>query len=62
MSKEKAENRHSPIKKLLASCFNVSSRGANIKTTAKAAPEGGPEATMVASAKHFSTAHKVNLG
>ncbi|KAK2974644.1 hypothetical protein RJ640_008075 [Escallonia rubra] len=41
----------------LLSFFCVSSEGKKVKFSDDAAPSG-PEATMVAAAKHFSSAHK----
>ncbi|KAL2349094.1 hypothetical protein Fmac_003094 [Flemingia macrophylla] len=35
--------------------------GGKVKTSKSAAP-GGPEATMVAASKHFSSPHKVQFG
>lgn len=62
MSKDKKEGpRFSSIFNSLASiCLCASGEGDEKKTT-KAGPPNGPEATMVAAAKHFSSAHKVRL-
>ena len=58
MSKEKKESRYSSILRSLASCFCDSSEGEKMK---KSPTPDGPEAAMVAAAKHFSSAHKVRL-
>lgn len=42
----------------LASCFGIFKTG---KSESEKTLKDGPEATMVAAGKHFSTAHKVRL-
>ncbi|KAA8532846.1 hypothetical protein F0562_033037 [Nyssa sinensis] len=61
MRMDKKVNWFSSVLRPLASCFNVSSEGENMKSSNVPVPSG-PEATMVAAAKHFSSAHKVRLG
>ncbi|OVA16895.1 hypothetical protein BVC80_9049g22 [Macleaya cordata] len=54
MNKEKKVSCYSPLLRKMSSFFNVKSSNSKLPT--------GPEAVMVAAAKHFSTAHKVRLG
>ncbi|XAR65323.1 hypothetical protein NMG60_11009408 [Bertholletia excelsa] len=61
MSKDKKVRAYSTVVRSLASCFFVSRGGAKPESSARAAASG-PEAAMVAAAKHFSSIHKVNLG
>ena len=62
MSKDKKGRGYSAVLGLLASCFYVSGEGKRVEDLKPKAAASGPEATVVAAAKHFSSAHKVQLG
>ena len=61
MSKDKKVSGYSVVLGPLASCLNASSEGKRVEGSKPKAAASGPEATMVAAAKHFSSAHKVRL-
>lgn len=61
MGKDIKGSRESSLFAKLFSWFCISSGGENEKSSKGAAAATGPEATMVAAGKHFSTAHKVRL-
>lgn len=61
MSEEKKEAWYSSILTTFALCFCASGEGEKLKKNPTAESPDGPEATMVAAAKHFSSAHKVRL-
>ncbi|KAL6969670.1 hypothetical protein U1Q18_029377, partial [Sarracenia purpurea var. burkii] len=52
--------RHSAFFKSVSSCFYASGDRKKVKGS-KASSAAGPEETMVAAAKHFSSTHKVRL-
>ena len=49
------------VRSVLVSWFCVFDRDEDVKNTKVVPPSTGPEATMVAATKHFSSAHKVRL-
>ncbi|KAI5579623.1 hypothetical protein POPTR_008G112166v4 [Populus trichocarpa] len=61
MGKDTAKSWYSSIKTLFASCTGTASSASKNTEKARAASPAGPETTMVAAAKHFSSAHKVRL-
>ncbi|KAJ6902888.1 hypothetical protein NC651_020387 [Populus alba x Populus x berolinensis] len=60
MGKDTAKSWNSSIKTLFASCTGSASSASKNTENARAASPAGPETTMVAAAKHFSSAHKAS--
>ena len=62
MSKEKNSASSTMFLRLLSSFFSSSPGSGKLKSSRSTSLHTGPEAAMVAAAKHFSSAHKINLG